>query len=55
MAHWQASIIREPPKTKAELRQMLAEAVRNTQLSAGHGPKILPQAKNKAAGACGLD
>jgi len=31
MAHWQASITREPPKTKAELREMLAEAVRNTQ------------------------
>jgi hypothetical protein len=31
MAHWQASITRERPKTKAELREMLAEAVRNTQ------------------------
>jgi hypothetical protein len=31
MARWQASITRQPPKTKAELREMLAEAVRNTQ------------------------
>jgi hypothetical protein len=38
MAHWQASITRAPPKTKAELRQMLAEAVRNTQPDADHGP-----------------
>jgi len=30
----QASVRREPPKTKAELRQMLADAVRNTQPSA---------------------
>ena len=30
MAEWQPPK-REPPKTKAELREMLAEAVRNTQ------------------------
>jgi hypothetical protein len=30
MAQWKA-VTRESPKTKAELRQMLAEAVRNTQ------------------------
>jgi hypothetical protein len=29
MAQWQ-SPKREPPKTKAEMREMLAEAVRNT-------------------------
>jgi hypothetical protein len=29
MATWQKT--REPPKTKAELREMLAQAVRNTQ------------------------
>jgi hypothetical protein len=46
MAHWQASITREPPKTKAELRQMLAEAVRNTQPSADHRPKHPPKAEN---------
>ena len=31
MAQWQKTFTREPPKTKAELREMLAEAVRNTQ------------------------
>jgi len=31
MAQWQKPSTREPPKTKAELREMLAEAVRNTQ------------------------
>jgi hypothetical protein len=45
MAQWQASITRQPPKTKAGLRQMLAEAVRNTQTSANRGPKHLPQPK----------
>jgi hypothetical protein len=30
MTQWQPPK-REPPKTKAELREMLAEAVRNTQ------------------------
>jgi len=39
MAHWQASVRREPPKTKAELRQMLADAVRNTQPSVVRVPK----------------
>jgi hypothetical protein len=52
MANWQkSSFTREPPKTKAELRQMLAEAVRNTQLSADHGPK----AKKIAAGTACVD
>jgi hypothetical protein len=46
MAHWQASITRQPPKTKAELRQMLAEAVRNTQPGADQSPKQSPKAKN---------
>jgi hypothetical protein len=45
MAHWQASITRAPPKTKAELRQMLTEAVRNTQPSAEHSPKHSPKTK----------
>jgi len=31
MTQWQKSFTREPPKTKAELREMLAEAVLNTQ------------------------
>jgi hypothetical protein len=34
-----SSFTREPPKTKAELRQMLTEAVRNTQPSAENGSK----------------
>jgi hypothetical protein len=38
---WQASTTRQPPKTKAELREMLAEAVRNTQPK----PKRPPKAK----------
>ena len=45
MAHWQASITREPAKTKAELRQMLTEAVRNTQPGANDAPKRLSNAK----------
>jgi hypothetical protein len=39
MAHWQASTTRAPPKTKDELRQMLAEAVRNTQPDTAPRPK----------------
>jgi hypothetical protein len=31
MTQWQKTYTREPPKTKAELREMLTEAVRNTQ------------------------
>jgi hypothetical protein len=50
MAHWQArSSNREPPRTKAELRQMLAEAVRNTQATADHGLKRLPRPEKIAA------
>jgi hypothetical protein len=56
MAHWhQSSFTREPTKTKAELRQMLAEAVRNTQPGADHGPKRPPKAKGIAAGAAHVD
>jgi hypothetical protein len=39
MAQWQKPSTREPPKTKAELREMLAEAVRNTQPDATPQPK----------------
>jgi len=49
MAQWQASIARQPPKTKAELRQMLTEAVRNTQDSADERPKRAPKAKTDQA------
>jgi hypothetical protein len=45
MAYWQASITREPTKTKAELRQMLTEAVRNSQPGANDGPKRPSKAK----------
>jgi hypothetical protein len=45
MAHWQASTTRQPPKTKEELRLMLAEAVRNTQTTADQRPKRSPEAK----------
>jgi hypothetical protein len=55
MANWQKSFKREPPKTKDELRQMLAEAVRNTQPNVGHGPKPLPKAKTAAAGPACVD
>jgi hypothetical protein len=41
MTQWQKTFKREPPKTKAELREMLTEAVRNTQPE----PKRLPKAK----------
>jgi hypothetical protein len=41
MSEWQPAR-REPKKTKAELREMLAEAVRNT---AHPAPKPLPKAK----------
>jgi len=41
MTQWQKPVTREPPKTKAELREMLAEAVRNTQAEL----KRLPKAK----------
>jgi uncharacterized protein YdhG (YjbR/CyaY superfamily) len=43
MAQWKASITRAPPKTKDELRQMLAEAVRNTQPDAATRPKRSPK------------
>ncbi len=44
MAHWQASFTRAPTQTKAELRQMLAEAVRNTQPAEAHGAEHSPKA-----------
>jgi hypothetical protein len=54
IANWQPSrFMREPPK--AEMRQILAEAVRNTQPSADHGPRRPPKAKSIAAGAAYVD
>jgi hypothetical protein len=56
MAHWQKSTYtREPTRTKAELRQMLAEAISNTHPSADHGPQRLPKAKKIAAWAAYLE
>jgi hypothetical protein len=40
MTQWQKTYTREPPKTKAELRDMLAEAVRNTQSEPKRPPKV---------------
>ncbi len=49
MAEWQKSgFTREPRKTKAELREMLAEAVRNTQVSTDNGPNRPPKAEEIA-------
>jgi hypothetical protein len=45
MTQWQKTFRRETPKTKAELREMLAEAVRNTQAE----NKRLQQAKKVKA------
>ena len=38
MTHWQKSTTRQAPKTKAELREMLTAAVRNTQPSLPNRP-----------------
>jgi hypothetical protein len=38
MTQWQKPA-REPPKTKAQLREMLTEAVRNTQPESKRRPK----------------
>jgi hypothetical protein len=39
MTTWTKTSTREPNKTKAELREMLAEAVRNTQPEPKRPPK----------------
>jgi hypothetical protein len=53
MANWQGrTSTREPPKSKAELRLMLAEAVRNTQPT---GPERLPTPKKVAAKSASVD
>jgi hypothetical protein len=49
MVQWKASITRQPPKTKEELRLMLTEAVRNTQAGADHRPKRSPTVKDDQA------
>jgi hypothetical protein len=40
MTQWQMTLKREPARTKAELREMLTEAVRNTQ------PEPKPKSKS---------
>jgi hypothetical protein len=55
MTQWQKSYTREPTRTKAELRDMLTEAVRNTQPGSDRGPKRLPKAKTIAAGAASAE
>jgi hypothetical protein len=49
MAYWQASTTKVPPKSKAELRQMLTEAVRNTQAESEQRPKHQPKSKGNRA------
>lgn len=55
MTNWQKPGKREAPKTKAELREMLTEAVRNTP-SPDQTSKPRPaKAKKTAAGAADVD
>jgi len=49
MAQWQKPYTREPPKTKAELREMLTEAVRNTQTEPERPPKASKDRGEKRA------
>ena len=50
MANWQKSkMTRQAPKTKAELRDMLSEAVRNTQPGADQASKRPATPKKVAA------
>jgi hypothetical protein len=55
MAQWQKSSTRQAPKTKAELRLMLTEAVRNTQPILEHRPKRVAKADKIAAGTASVD
>jgi hypothetical protein len=53
MAHWQKTLTRSP-KTKAQLRDMLAEAVRNTQPETKQESKIKKIADREPAVAVGV-
>ncbi|PSO16992.1 hypothetical protein [Bradyrhizobium sp. MOS003] len=53
MSNWQKSTTRQAPKTKAELRLMLTEAVRNTQ--PGLEPQRLSKSRRIAAGTAPAD
>jgi hypothetical protein len=50
MAQWKASTTKQPSMTKAELRSMLTDAVRNTQPAADQRPKRTPKAKDDQPG-----
>jgi hypothetical protein len=50
MTQWQKSTTKEPAKTKTELREMLAEAVRNTRLQ----PKLRPKANRDRGDSAGV-
>jgi hypothetical protein len=50
MANWQAASKREPPKTKTELREMLADAVRNTQPGAERRLVQAPKKRRRPSG-----
>jgi hypothetical protein len=41
MTTWTKTFTRELPKTKIQLREMLAEAVRNTQPETKRPPKVI--------------
>jgi hypothetical protein len=45
MTSWQKSTKPQAPKSKAELREMLSNAVRNTQPSPAPEPKALTKSK----------
>ena len=53
MTNWQKSTTRQAPKTKAELREMLTEAVRNTQ--PGLEPNRPAKVRKIAAGTARAD
>lgn len=47
MAQWKASVAKQPSMTKAELRLMLTEAVRNTEPGADQKPKRSPKVESE--------
>jgi hypothetical protein len=55
MSNWQKPSKREPPRTKAELREMLTEAVRNTPSPDRVSKQRPVKAKKTAAGAADVD
>jgi hypothetical protein len=47
MTQWQKTLKREPAKSKVELREMLAEAVRRTEADRTMQPETKPQSKRE--------